>query len=105
MGKTFWLLRFDSFFWEENDNDQVKYCILLPRPTANPPPCGLVCFTRSGSKLPTVTFGWHFTEWDGWFQYFMPLAKRSREVVFTSSTVTTVTPYRMIWMITNENGE
>jgi hypothetical protein len=29
MGKTFWQLRFDSFIWEENDNDQVKYCILL----------------------------------------------------------------------------
>jgi hypothetical protein len=35
----------------------------------------------------------------------MPLPKRSREVILTSSTVTLVTLYRMIWMIANENRE
>jgi hypothetical protein len=44
------------------------------------------------------------SEMDG-SSHCIPLPKRSREVVFTSSTVTSVTLHRMIWMITNENRE
>jgi hypothetical protein len=79
------------FIWEENDNDQVKHCILLPRPTANPP---LMVWSVSREVVPRhrqLPLGdTSQSEMDG-SNYFMPLPKRSREVVFTSSTVTLVT--------------
>jgi hypothetical protein len=76
-----------------------QYSSAYGKPTSK----GLVCFARSGFHVTDSCLLVTLTEWDGWFQYFMPLPKRSREVVFTSSTVTSVAPYRMIWMITNQS--
>jgi hypothetical protein len=73
MGKIFWLLRFDTFIWEENDNDQVKHCILL----------------ASAYGKPTTM--WSGLLHEKWFP-------RHRQLPFGNT-------YRMIWMITNENGE
>jgi hypothetical protein len=37
--------------------------------------------------------------------HFIPLPKQSREVVFTSPTVISITIHRVIWMTTNESVE
>jgi hypothetical protein len=89
---------FSLSFWRKEAGIHIMYwCYILPffyqyssaygKRTSN----GLVCFTRSGFHVTDSCLLVTLTEWDGWFQYFMPLPKQSREVVFTSSTVTKVT--------------
>jgi hypothetical protein len=84
----------------------LLYClsINIPRLEGNPP---LRVWSALREVVPhhrQLPFGNTIqNEMDG-SNYFMPLPKRSREVVFTSPTVTKVTTYRVRWMITNQEG-